>query len=680
MKRDKINNSIKWIKTGLAAIIMCAACYTGNLNNKVAVAAEVTEAPSVTPPHTTPSNPPEITPGYEATESPSPSESPSPDVTATPKPGGDEVDIDKFKNSRIDGVKCENYTEKNVTIKWNKNNDAEWYEIWQFNKVTNGYDKIMESDKESCLIDNLKQGEKLTLMVRAGISHGGEKIYTGFSEMLICATIPENVTGFTAAKNAAKSVTLNWDKLSEECEYVIKRCQVGKTEYQDVATVSGNSYTDTKLSVATPYSYKIYAVVKETTVRSLLDTEMSTCTTPNKVQIKTYKGGSFRTRIKWGKVTAADGYVVCVKDAFGQLVDVTRITNLAINTFVHTGLVNDVMYSYVVMPYKLYNGMEYRAEESNEVGVTAKGKILTSKKALLYARAKAIKNSKLYKKYTDFSKAFNIGKSFVIPGLTMTNNLGFESSKNIVQAVCFAGKYMLVSAYDFNSEETSVVYVMNRTTRKYICTLSLPDSYHVGGIAYDGTNVWVSTGKAVSCFAFTDVEAAVKSGEDSYPIYYKTKCNVLTQASFITYYKKQLWIGEHKETTSSRMYSYKISGKKSAAPKLSKVSSMVIPSRTQDVLFLKNGKMIVSCSNQIDAKLSPYYVSRLMLYSPDWKNAGKTVKLGKCLGKMTMPPMIEGIAYRNGYIYVSFESAVIPGCSYKMDRICAMKYSKIKWK
>lgn len=691
MKRNMVNNKIKCIKAGIFAIAVCAAIFAGNNRNIVAVAAEVTSSPVVTP-DTRPSNTPVVTPGDDPVATPTdkpgpepdatPSASPTgkPDVTPTPKPGDDTVDVDEFKKSRVTNVKCDKYTEKDITIKWDRQSNAEWYEIWQFNKITNGYDKLMESEKESCVIEDLKQGQKVTVMVRAGINYGDEKVYTGFSEMLVCATIPENVTGLSAVNNAAKSITLNWDKLNDDCVYKITRSPVGGTVYEEIATTSGNSYTDTKLSVATPYSYKIYSVVDGTEVRSVTDTELTTCTTPNSVKIKSYKGGSFRTRIKWGRVTAGDGYVIYVKDAFGQLAEVTRITNLTINTYIHTGLVNDVMYSYVVAPYKIYNGVEYRAAPSNEVGVTAKGKIITSKKALLYARAKAIKSSKLYKKYTDFSKAFDIGKSFVIPGLTMTNNLGFESNKSIIQAVCFAGKYMLISAYDYNSEETSVVYVMDKNTRKYLCTLSLPDSYHVGGIAFDGTNVWVSTGKAVSCFAFKDVEAAVKSGEDSYPVYYKTKCSVLTQASFITYYDKKLWIGEHKETTTARMYSYKISGKKSAAPTLSKVSSMKIPSRTQDVLFLKNGKMIISCSNQIGAKLSPYYISQLMLYSPDWKNAGKTIKAGKCLGKITMPPMIEGIAYRNGYVYVSFESAVIPGCSYKMDRICAMKYSKIKWK
>lgn len=591
------------------------------------------------------------------------------------------VDAELFKNERVLNLKCESFAENEIVVKWDEVKSAEKYEIWKFNNVTNGYDKVDETDKTTYKFEKLERGQKLSVLVRAYITVSDEKVYGLFSDMLPCATIPENVTGLTVTKTTAASVSLSWNMLSPDCSYKITRCAEGSTLYENVATVTGNTYTDAKAASATPYTYKIYALVPDTEARSVEETSIVTCTPPVAAFIKQFKGGSYRARIRWNKIEAGDGYILYIRDAFGHLVEAARINNLEITEYTHTGLVNDAVYRYMIIPYKIYNGVEYKAEESNEIAVTVIGSIATQSKAAVYSKVSKLKKSKVYKKYNDFSKCLNLGKSFIIPGIKLTNNIGFKAEKMVSQAVCFAGNYMLVSAYDGVSEETSVVYVLNKKTRKYICTLSLPDYYHAGGIAYDGLNIWVSTGKAVSCFTIMDVEAAVKSGEDSYPIIYKTTCPVKTQASFVTYYKNKLWIGEHKETSSSKMYSYRISGKKSASPVLTKDGSMKIPSRTQDVLFLKNGKMIVSCSNQVSAKKSKYYISQLMLYKPDWKNSkGTYVKAGKCAGIITMPPMAEGIAYKSGYVYVSFESAAISGCSQKMDRICALKYSKIKWK
>lgn len=602
------------------------------------------------------------------------------DETEGGNESGDDANTLLFQNERVMNLKCESFSNKEIAIKWDEVKNAEKYEIWKFNNVTNGYDKVDETEKTTFRFEDMKSGQKLSVLVRAYITVEDEKIYSMFSDMLPCATVPDNVTGFAVTKTTANSVNLTWNLLSPDCSYKITRCAEGSTLFENVATVTGNSYTDAKASPAMPYTYKIYAVVPDTEAKSAEETSLVTCTPPTAAYIKQFKGGAYRARIRWNKVDAGDGYILYIRDAFGQLVEVARINNIETTEYTHTGLVNDAVYRYMIIPYKTYNGVEYKAEESNEIAVTVVGTIATQSKAAVYSKISKLKKSNVYKKYTDFSKCLNLGKSYVIPGIKMTNNIGFGSTYMVSQAICFAGDYMLVSAYDAISEETSVVYVMDKDTRKYICTLSLPDYYHAGGMAYDGVNIWISTGKSVSCFTIMDVEAAVKSGEDSSPVLYKTTCPVKTQASFVTYYKKKLWIGEHKETSSSKMYSYTISGKKSAAPVLKKDGSMKIPSRTQDVLFLKNGRMIVSCSNQVSAKKSKYYVSQLMLYKPDWKSSGSYIKAKKCAGILTMPPMIEGIAYKGGYLYVSFESAAISGCSRKMDRICAMKYSKIKWK
>ena len=73
---------------------------------------------------------------------------------------------------------------------------------------------------------------------------------------------------------------------------------------------------------------------------------------------------------------------------------------------------------------------------------------------------------------------------------------------------------------------------------------------------------------------------------------------------------------------------------------------MTIPARTQDVMFMKDGTMIVSCSNQISASQSKYYISQLRKYTIKCgtKKKGR-IKLQSCKGHMTMPLIMAGIAY-----------------------------------
>ena len=543
-------------------------------------------------------------------------------------------------------------------------------------------------------MDNLEQGTKLSVLIRGYITKNDERVYSNFSNMFSVATTPGDVTGLGVTRYNATTINLIWNRVSEDSSYTIMRCKEGTAEYETVATIDNCTYSDQGLKVATGYTYKVFAVMSNTTlttkneagtetksdIRSANDTLLITSTSPNPAYISQYKGGDCRVRVRWNRLSAGDGYILYMKNDAGQYIPLSKIEGITTNEYIQQGLMPGVTYHFMIIPYRMYNGLMYQAEMSNEVDIKPLGTITTSTKAKIYATKKKLKNSKVYKKYSDFSKAVKLSKTNAIPGLSMTNILGFASKKMIVQGICNARGYMLITAYDYKKEENSVVYVLDGSTGKYVCTLVLPDSYHVGGIAYDGRNIWVSTGSKVSCFTIYDLQAAVATMADSVQIGYKTTCPVKTQASFITYYKKKLWIGEHKETTSAKMYSYKINNKKTDSPTLTSVNRMVIPSRTQGVYFFKGGTMLVSRSNQVGEGKSKYYISEIAKYKPNWKTGKTFIKKNSCKGKITMPPMMEGITYKSGYLYVTFESANISNCTYKLDRICAMKYSKIKWK
>lgn len=69
------------------------------------------------------------------------------------------------------------------------------------------------------------------------------------------------------------------------------------------------------------------------------------------------------------------------------------------------------------------------------------------------------------------------------------------------QAICKVNHYTLITAYDSSTNSKgasiskSVVYVLD-SNNELVKTLVLPDSYHVGGIAYDSANGLILIAKA----------------------------------------------------------------------------------------------------------------------------------------------------------------------------------------
>ncbi len=82
---------------------------------------------------------------------------------------------------------------------------------------------------------------------------------------------------------------------------------------------------------------------------------------------------------------------------------------------------------------------------------------------------------------------------YTIPGLRNTNVLGKNCDTMIPQGICRLDNYILVTAYDYEEECNSVIYVIN-TSGEVQATLVYNKKCHMGGIAYDGKYVWIAEG------------------------------------------------------------------------------------------------------------------------------------------------------------------------------------------
>lgn len=304
-------------------------------------------------------------------------------------------------------------------------------------------------------------------------------------------------------------------------------------------------------------------------------------------------------------------------------------------------------------------------------------------------------NEKTLPTYMDFASYYASSYNSVIPGLENTNILGNKCDTMVPQAVCFAGDYMLITAYDGKEkyEEdanlcidrdkyNSVIYVFSNfepQSRSYLTTLVLPCKEHVGGLAFDGTNVWISNGNnKISSISYTTVQNVVAQNEDSVAIEFNKTVNIDIKPSFMTYYDGCLWVGTHEEKEKGDFNAYDISMLNDSETAVPRFYSH-IPSKAQGALFVKfEDEPYLLLTRSLGRNTDKDgYISQIEFYNPDLSSS--YVNINKPQKTLLAPPMIEGIATDGDYIYCCFESAstiysTIEGnlCDTPVDRICAL--------
>ena len=171
------------------------------------------------------------------------------------------------------------------------------------------------------------------------------------------------------------------------------------------------------------------------------------------------------------------------------------------------------------------------------------------------------------RQYRQFASLYQPEVSTAIPGLEVTDVLGEPCSQMVPQGICVAGDYMLITAYDNGKSyrkskdykvSRSVIYVLsnrNPGNRRLLTTIVLPDINHVGGVAFDGKNVWIakSTTQKCSLVSYNVIRDAVNSGQSSYELKeYDQNVDCGCVASFLAYHRGKLWVGTYSNRISRK--------------------------------------------------------------------------------------------------------------------------------
>lgn len=575
---------------------------------------------------------------------------------------------------KITNLSVSSYSTSSVTLTWDAISGAVKYEIYSFDPVSLTYTLLCDSPVNSVTMEYPAATVK-NIKVCAVVNTDGTEYKGELSDTVIAATAPEAVTGLTVTGTSASTIALSWDAVPGATGYIVYRSKASANNFSVCKVTDSAVYTDKKLTSGTAYQYKVCAYTYDQTFLGEVS-EITVTSTNAATMVLKLKTGEGKIRVTWSKVTGVSAYDIYIgDDENGYALAVSRKSTYTC-TYTIEGLDTGCSYSVYAIARRTYKGTAYDSDPSTENTVEITEIAPTNTDAKFFTTKKAFANSAAYKNITFFRKYLNYSKSYIIPGLITTNVGGFSSNTMCPQAIAFAGSYLLQTAYDTAAEENSVIYVIDKASKGLVTTLVLPSKAHVGGITFDGMNIWVTRGTSLSSFPFSQVLEAVSSGAAYYTVKFNTTMEVGLTASYVTYYNDRIWVGSYNELETTKMYSFTIDSK-DTVPELTKSETVKMPTRVQGIAFTGDGTLIMSRSCQLYAGLRGY-MRQLDLYQPTYsEDTGNLVSLGSVVNTVEMPSMNEGIAINGSYLYVLYESAAFEKASYQMDRICAFKLTSL---
>ena len=260
--------------------------------------------------------------------------------------------------------------------------------------------------------------------------------------------------------------------------------------------------------------------------------------------------------------------------------------------------------------------------------------------------------SRNYKELKECSYAFL--DDVKIPGMPSTREQDYldnliSSETQCMQGLCFTPDYILMTSYSEDTDCLGSLMVFDRESGDYLVTLGMKKKSHLGGIAYDGSNIWIchSNSRTLERIPYEYVQ---KIAEDA-PGYcidasaLSDEYELKNTPSCITCYGERVWVGTHTKIFGSEMLSYSYDEESDTLTAFSRYN---IPSKVQGIAFDRNGQVYLSISyGRNNSSYLKVYTSLLSLTKhPDEPQV-----------KVEMPPCSEEIAIADDNIYVVFESA-----------------------
>ena len=253
----------------------------------------------------------------------------------------------------------------------------------------------------------------------------------------------------------------------------------------------------------------------------------------------------------------------------------------------------------------------------------------------------------------------DVCETMVPQGLTVVDDMflitaydGIEGYRKELQLNSYIKEYR-DKLKELSNHEThnSVIYVFDKETKKQITTIELPDKNHVGGIAYDGKNIYIakSTDRQVSVIPVerikTIVDVAKVLGQMTTYVDYESNIDCDGNASFVGIRetrngKKQLSVGTwsiKQKDSKVRLYDLE-----SEEPELVQEIPIQLSANGAEFVYGEDGEEYLLVASSLGRKRnSVLFINRI-----EENEEGKIE--AQAINSAVLPPMVEEVTSFQG--------------------------------
>ncbi len=272
----------------------------------------------------------------------------------------------KVSLNKVSGLTVSKATQTAVKITWDKNADADTYEVYTLDEKSGKKILAGKTADTSYIFKALTPGQKITCYVAAAKNDGTLSYNSGYSAALPLCSRPEPVSKISFSSVTSNSVKLSWSKASGADEYYVYVLNTKTGKYSYINKTASTSYTVTKLAANTVYTFAVRsaAVSGKTVMKASSFPTVKLKTAPATVtNFKAVKSGSGKVTLSWAKSAGASGYQIYRYDTSTKkyvAVKATASTKLTVS-----GLKAGQTYTFRIRAYgeynktKLYSGYTY---------------------------------------------------------------------------------------------------------------------------------------------------------------------------------------------------------------------------------------------------------------------------------------------------------------------------------
>ena len=272
------------------------------------------------------------------------------------------------KPEQVKNVKIKGKRDTTIALKWEKVTRASGYKIYIYNSLKKEYEYKQSSNSNSTVLTGLNAAKTYQIKIRAYKKLNNHKYYGDYSKNIEAKTIPSKVNGLNEYDYSLNSISISWNKISNECTYRVYMYNSSKKTYEKIEDVHNTYFKISNLKPASEYKFKVRAFIKINGNKYFgpYSNVIEACTCPNKVTgFKINKTTTNSIEVKWNGVKEATGYAVYVYRESNQsfvLYKTTNSTNMNI-----TGLRTAKFYKMYIKAYAKINGVKYYSAKSSTI-------------------------------------------------------------------------------------------------------------------------------------------------------------------------------------------------------------------------------------------------------------------------------------------------------------------------